>query len=160
MRGLVADGVREVTLLGQTVNAYGRDLTPATDLAALLAEVSAVEGIARIRFTSPFLGLTGLAALARVTPAQAREWLTEQFYLQRKSLTWEPWAVQQAASHDWRMMLEAGSAIGNFTSSSVDRADRRADLGRRHHARRRRPAATPGRAVRLDPRRRGVPRRR
>jgi 3-oxoadipate enol-lactonase len=63
-----------------------------------------------------FLGLTGLAALARVTPAQAREWLTEQFYLQRKSLTWEPWAVQQAASHDWRMMLEAGSAIGNFTS--------------------------------------------
>ena len=65
-----------------------------------------------------FLGLTGLAALARVTPAQAREWLTEQFYLQRKTLTWEPWAVQQAASHDWRMMLEAGSAIGNFTSSA------------------------------------------
>jgi 3-oxoadipate enol-lactonase len=65
-----------------------------------------------------FLGLTGLAALARVTPAQAREWLTEQFYLQRKSLTWEPWAVQQAASHDWRMMLEAGSAIGSFTSSA------------------------------------------
>ena len=63
-----------------------------------------------------FLGLSGLAALARVTPAQAREWLTQQFYLQRKSLTWEPWAVQQAASHDWRMMLEAGSAIGSFTS--------------------------------------------
>jgi pimeloyl-ACP methyl ester carboxylesterase len=63
-----------------------------------------------------FLGMTGLAALARFTPAQAREWLTEQFYLQRKSLTWEPWALQQAASHDWRMMLEAGSAIGNFTS--------------------------------------------
>ena len=65
-----------------------------------------------------FLGLTGLAALARVTPSQAREWLTEQFYLQRKTCTWEPWAVQQAASHDWRMMLEAGSAIGNFTSSA------------------------------------------
>jgi 3-oxoadipate enol-lactonase len=65
-----------------------------------------------------FLGLTGLAALARVTPTQAREWLTEQFYLQRKSLTWEPWALQQAASHDWRMMLEAGSAIGAFTSSA------------------------------------------
>ena len=36
-RGLVADGCREVTLLGQTVNAYGRDLTPPTDLAELFA---------------------------------------------------------------------------------------------------------------------------
>jgi tRNA-2-methylthio-N6-dimethylallyladenosine synthase len=52
VRGLAAEGVREVTLLGQTVNAYGRDLTPATDLAALLALVSAVDGIARIRFTT------------------------------------------------------------------------------------------------------------
>src|SRR5262245_62127588 len=52
VRGLVAEGVREVTLLGQTVNAYGRDLTPATDLAALLERVSAVEGLARIRFTT------------------------------------------------------------------------------------------------------------
>jgi tRNA-2-methylthio-N6-dimethylallyladenosine synthase len=52
IRGLAAEGVREVTLLGQTVNAYGRDLTPATDFAALLAEVSQVEGIARIRFTT------------------------------------------------------------------------------------------------------------
>ena len=33
VRELAAAGVREVTLLGQTVNAYGRDLTPATDLA-------------------------------------------------------------------------------------------------------------------------------
>src|SRR5499433_2183316 len=45
-------GGREVTLLGQTVNAYGRDLTPPTDLAALLAEVNEVEGIERIRFTT------------------------------------------------------------------------------------------------------------
>jgi tRNA-2-methylthio-N6-dimethylallyladenosine synthase len=52
VQGLAAEGVREVTLLGQTVNAYGRDLTPATDLAALLAQLSAVEGIARIRFTT------------------------------------------------------------------------------------------------------------
>jgi tRNA-2-methylthio-N6-dimethylallyladenosine synthase len=49
---LVAAGVREVTLLGQTVNAYGRDLTPATDLAALLELIDAVEGIERIRFTT------------------------------------------------------------------------------------------------------------
>jgi tRNA-2-methylthio-N6-dimethylallyladenosine synthase len=52
IRGLVDEGVREVTLLGQTVNAYGRDLTPPTDLAALLEQVSAVHGLARIRFTT------------------------------------------------------------------------------------------------------------
>src|SRR5216683_2152739 len=39
VRELAASGVREVTLLGQTVNAYGRDLTPATDLAALLERI-------------------------------------------------------------------------------------------------------------------------
>ena len=50
--GLAAEGCREVTLLGQTVNAYGRDLTPPTDLATLLEEVSEVEGILRIRFTT------------------------------------------------------------------------------------------------------------
>jgi 3-oxoadipate enol-lactonase len=64
-----------------------------------------------------FVGLTGLAALARVTPVQAREWLTEQFYLQRKTGQWEPWAIQQAATHDWRMVLEAGRAIGNFSAT-------------------------------------------
>src|SRR5499433_3428977 len=52
VRELAAAGVREVTLLGQTVNAYGRDLTPATDLAALLEQVNEVEGIERIRFTT------------------------------------------------------------------------------------------------------------
>jgi tRNA-2-methylthio-N6-dimethylallyladenosine synthase len=49
---LAADGCREVTLLGQTVNAYGRDLTPASDLGELFALVNEVEGIARIRFTT------------------------------------------------------------------------------------------------------------
>ena len=52
VRELAAAGVREVNLLGQTVNAYGRDLTPATDLAALLELVDEVEGIERIRFTT------------------------------------------------------------------------------------------------------------
>ena len=52
VRALVADGCREVTLLGQTVNAYGRDLTPSTDLAALLARVGDIDGLARIRFTT------------------------------------------------------------------------------------------------------------
>src|SRR5436853_1350452 len=52
VRSLVAAGCREVTLLGQTVNAYGRDITPPTDLAELLEQVNDVTGIERIRFTT------------------------------------------------------------------------------------------------------------
>jgi tRNA-2-methylthio-N6-dimethylallyladenosine synthase len=52
VRLLAAEGCREVTLLGQTVNAYGRDLTPPTDLGELFARVNDVEDIARIRFTT------------------------------------------------------------------------------------------------------------
>src|SRR5919108_4169022 len=52
VRRLTAEGCREVTLLGQTVNAYGRDLTPPTDLPELLHRVNEVEGLARIRFTT------------------------------------------------------------------------------------------------------------
>jgi tRNA-2-methylthio-N6-dimethylallyladenosine synthase len=53
--GLAADGVREVTLLGQNVNSYGRDLSRAERItfAELLQEVDAVPGIERIRYTSP-----------------------------------------------------------------------------------------------------------
>jgi tRNA-2-methylthio-N6-dimethylallyladenosine synthase len=53
--GLAADGVREVTLLGQNVNSWGRDLLPdvRTEFGELLRAVDAVEGIDRIRFTSP-----------------------------------------------------------------------------------------------------------
>ena len=65
-----------------------------------------------------FLGLSGLAAVARLTPLQARRWLTDQLYLQRKTEQWEPWAVQEASIHDWRMVLEAGRAIGAFSSRS------------------------------------------
>jgi 3-oxoadipate enol-lactonase len=62
------------------------------------------------------LGVTGLATLARLTPAQARRWLTEQLYLQRRAEHWEPWAIEEAALHDWRGVLEAGRAIGTFSS--------------------------------------------
>jgi tRNA-2-methylthio-N6-dimethylallyladenosine synthase len=52
---LAQDGVREITLLGQNVNSYGRDLLPdvRTDFGELLRACDAVEGIERIRFTSP-----------------------------------------------------------------------------------------------------------
>jgi len=55
VRALAADGVREVTLLGQNVNSYGRDLRgdePAS-FAQLLELINGVEGIDRIRYTSP-----------------------------------------------------------------------------------------------------------
>ena len=47
---LVQRGVKEVTLLGQTVDAYGHDLLEPCDLADLLYEVSAIEGLVRLRF--------------------------------------------------------------------------------------------------------------
>jgi tRNA-2-methylthio-N6-dimethylallyladenosine synthase len=57
---MAADGVREVTLLGQNVNAYGRDLRvggqggrESQSFSKLLGELDAIEGIERLRYTSP-----------------------------------------------------------------------------------------------------------
>ncbi|CAN5422697.1 tRNA (N6-isopentenyl adenosine(37)-C2)-methylthiotransferase MiaB [soil metagenome] len=78
--GLAADGVSEVTLLGQNVNSYGRDLTLARRQAGedvrvrplfseLLRAVGAIEGIHRVRYTSPHpkdLRPETIAAMAEV----------------------------------------------------------------------------------------------
>jgi tRNA-2-methylthio-N6-dimethylallyladenosine synthase len=64
VRVLVADGIKEVTLLGQIVNLYGRHEIPAVTAVAgrgpsispfvqLLEAVSAIDGLERLRFTSP-----------------------------------------------------------------------------------------------------------
>ncbi len=52
---LAAEGVREITLLGQNVNSWGRDLAPGihTEFGELLRACDAVDGIERVRFTSP-----------------------------------------------------------------------------------------------------------
>ncbi|HLM28028.1 MAG TPA: tRNA (N6-isopentenyl adenosine(37)-C2)-methylthiotransferase MiaB [Thermoleophilaceae bacterium] len=55
LKRLAADGVSEVTLLGQNVNSYGRDLPKEEKMtfAELLALADSVEGIERVRYTSP-----------------------------------------------------------------------------------------------------------
>ena len=82
VRQLVRQGVVEVTLLGQNVNSYGRDLAlarrragekvPARPMfAELLRAVGAIEGVRRVRYTSPHpkdLRLETIAAMAE-TPA-------------------------------------------------------------------------------------------
>ncbi len=47
---LTQRGVREVTVLGQTVDAYGYDLPDQPDLSLLLTRLNAIDGLARIRF--------------------------------------------------------------------------------------------------------------
>ena len=51
---LVAKGARELTLLGQTVEAYGLDLPDKPDLAHLMAHLSEIEGLERIRFMTSY----------------------------------------------------------------------------------------------------------
>jgi tRNA-2-methylthio-N6-dimethylallyladenosine synthase len=53
VRALVEQGVIEVTLLGQNVNAYGVELGERGAFARLLKEVAAIDGLERLRFMSP-----------------------------------------------------------------------------------------------------------
>src|SRR4051794_17112752 len=70
---LAADGVREITVLGQNVNSYGRDLGAGQyrpQFADLLRALDAIDGIDRIRFTSPHpkdLRPETIAAMAECT---------------------------------------------------------------------------------------------
>ncbi|WP_445548754.1 tRNA (N6-isopentenyl adenosine(37)-C2)-methylthiotransferase MiaB [Frankia sp. CiP1_Cm_nod2] len=53
VEALVADGVIEITLLGQNVNSYGRSLGDPGAFAKLLHACGTIEGLERVRFTSP-----------------------------------------------------------------------------------------------------------
>jgi tRNA-2-methylthio-N6-dimethylallyladenosine synthase len=53
VHAMAADGVKEITLLGQNVNSYGRDLAERSSFAELLGLLDGVDGIERIRYTSP-----------------------------------------------------------------------------------------------------------
>ncbi len=69
---LVKQGVKELTLLGQRVNAYGRDFKDGTDLADLLVLVNDIPGLVRLRFLTSYPKdmsdklITAIAGLERV----------------------------------------------------------------------------------------------
>ena len=50
VQALASQGVKEITLLGQIVDRYGKDLTDGSTLASLLRELHTIEGIERLRF--------------------------------------------------------------------------------------------------------------
>ena len=67
--GLVAHGYKEITLLGQNVNAYGKDLSEDTSFSALLTDLNSIDGLDRIRFTTSHprdMGSDLVAALAQL----------------------------------------------------------------------------------------------
>lgn len=69
IRSLAAQGVREVTLLGQIVDRYGKDIPDGPNLAGLLRVVHEVEGIERIRFLTShpnYFGEDLMAAVAEL----------------------------------------------------------------------------------------------
>lgn len=74
-RTLVSRGAREITLLGQNVNTYGRDLSGKPDLAELLRQLSDIDGLLRLRFLTNHpkdmsQGLiSAMAELPKVCPA-------------------------------------------------------------------------------------------
>jgi tRNA-2-methylthio-N6-dimethylallyladenosine synthase len=53
-RSLVSKGAKELTLLGQTVEAYGLDLPDKPDLAHLMSQLSEIDGLERIRFMTSY----------------------------------------------------------------------------------------------------------
>ena len=73
-RALVAQGVKEITLLGQIVDRYGKDLPEGPDLAALLRMLQQVDGLERIRFLTSHPNYFGedimdtVAGLPKVMP--------------------------------------------------------------------------------------------
>ncbi len=55
IEGLARNGTKEITLLGQTVNSYGKNMPEGrVPFARLLEQINAIRGLSRIRFTSPY----------------------------------------------------------------------------------------------------------
>lgn len=62
-----------------------------------------------------FAGVGGLAVATRWAPSPARQWFSQRL-VDRKARGWEQWAATQVSRHEWRTILEAGYAIGQFSS--------------------------------------------
>ncbi|PSR27652.1 MAG: tRNA (N6-isopentenyl adenosine(37)-C2)-methylthiotransferase MiaB [Sulfobacillus thermosulfidooxidans] len=52
VKALAQEGYQDITVLGQNVNSYGHDLTPAVDLADLLVELEKIDGVRWLRYTT------------------------------------------------------------------------------------------------------------
>ena len=63
-----------------------------------------------------FTMMAGIGALSRIVPASVRESISHRLYVSRKTMTWEPWAAKEASGHEWRLILEAGAALGLYDS--------------------------------------------
>jgi 3-oxoadipate enol-lactonase len=64
-----------------------------------------------------FFTLASLAAAARLTPTPARNWIAAQV-MDRRARDYHEWAYEQMRDHDWRALLEAGRALGTFSSAT------------------------------------------
>jgi 3-oxoadipate enol-lactonase len=62
-----------------------------------------------------FAGMSALARAARMTPSVLRDRLSG-VYLARRAGRYDTWAMEQVGRHDWTKILEAGRAIGRFSS--------------------------------------------
>lgn len=62
-----------------------------------------------------FYGMGALARASRLTPAMLRDRLSG-VYLARRARRYDDWAMEQVSRHDWTKILEAGQAIGRFSS--------------------------------------------
>lgn len=63
-----------------------------------------------------FTAMAAIGALSRIVPASVRESISHRLYVSRKTMTWEPWAAKEASDHEWRLILEAGAALGLYDS--------------------------------------------
>jgi tRNA-2-methylthio-N6-dimethylallyladenosine synthase len=138
VEALVARGVREVTLLGQTVNAYGHDLPERPGLADLLRAVDAIPGLARLRFLTShpkYMSdeiIDAMAALPSVCehmnlPVQAGD--NEVLRRMRRTYTRDDWKERIAYTRD-RMpdVTVATDVIVGFPGETEDQFRRTYDL--------------------------------
>lgn len=108
---LVAVGYSMGGPIAQLLWRRHRDLVEGLVLCATAKGFSSTRGE-----RATFLGLGSLAAAARVTPRFARNWVAAQVMERRGQRA--DWALEQIQQNDWTALLEAGRAIGSFSSSA------------------------------------------